>query len=91
LREWTGHNISHFAYPNGAYDEISIAEVAETGYESAVTSDAGMNAVGDNLYSLSRLNLNPDGTVSEILARASGLEDAVSGFLRGLRNGRSHA
>lgn len=82
LEQWTGAEVRHFAYPNGAYDDVSMREVELAGYASAVTSDSGMNEAGDNPYALTRLNLNADGTVAEMLARASGLEDYVAGSLR---------
>ena len=89
LQEWTGSDVRHFAYPNGEYDAQSMREVEAAGYDSAVTSFDGMNSIGCNVFALSRQNLSPNSSVSEMLARASGLEDAVVGAIRALKGQRS--
>lgn len=82
LTRWTGDVVCHFAYPNGAYDEVTVKEVESAGYHSAVTSDSGMNAVGDSPFTLARLSLSPDLSLSEMLGRASGLEDVFTRLVR---------
>ena len=44
----------HFCYPNGDHDRAVAALVGEAGYTSAVTTDNGLNRVGDDLMTLRR-------------------------------------
>ncbi|MEJ2453982.1 MAG: polysaccharide deacetylase family protein [Candidatus Thiodiazotropha sp.] len=44
----------HFCYPNGDWDPRSVRAVRDAGYHTAVTTDEGVNAVGDDLYTLKR-------------------------------------
>lgn len=46
--------IRHFAYPNGRYDDATVAHVRELGFASAVTTDAGSAMVGADLHRLPR-------------------------------------
>lgn len=48
------HPIHHFCYPYGDWNETVRDLVAEAGYETACTTDTGMNDVGDNPYTLKR-------------------------------------
>lgn len=82
LEQWTGQEVCHFAYPNGDYDNRCIAAVKHAGYRSAVTSDHGMNQVGKEIAALDRIDISPDRRPAEMLARASGLEDSLGGFVR---------
>lgn len=47
-------SIRHFCYPYGDWNEAVQRLVVEAGYETACTTDAGINRAGDNLYSLKR-------------------------------------
>jgi len=77
IQKWTGTPCVDFCYPNSNYDDVSIRLVDESGYRSAVTTDFGFNSVGDNLLAIKRLNVSTDVSQSELLARASGLEEAT--------------
>ncbi len=44
----------HFCYPNGDWDQRSVGAVRGAGYQTAVTTDEGWNAVGDDLFTLKR-------------------------------------
>lgn len=44
----------HFCYPNGDHDRAVAALVDKAGYISAVTTDNGLNGVGDDLMTLRR-------------------------------------
>ena len=44
----------HFCYPNGDHDAGVAEQVREAGYTSAVTTDNGLNGVGDDLMTLRR-------------------------------------
>ncbi len=85
LEGWSKKQCEHFAYPSGDYDEASANAVREAGYRSAVTSDLGFNAIGDNAYTLKRLSIAVDWNRVELLARASGLEIALMRFTAGLK------
>lgn len=78
IEEWCGYTCEHFAYPMGDYDDQSAQAVEETGYRSAVTSDHGRNAIGTDVYKIKRLNVSNNSTGPVLLARASGLEDAIA-------------
>lgn len=63
----------HFCYPNGDHDESVATLVDEAGYSSAVTTDNGLNSVGDDLMTLRRYPMpTSSDTFSNLLA--------VSGF-----------
>ena len=76
LEGWTGQPVVHFAYPNGDYDARSMDAVKNAGYESAVTSDPGLNAIGTNSLEILRLSIPSRCHDPAILVRASGLECA---------------
>jgi peptidoglycan/xylan/chitin deacetylase (PgdA/CDA1 family) len=49
-----GWPIEHFCYPYGDWNEMVRDLVAEAGYKTACTTDAGINAPGDSLFTLKR-------------------------------------
>ncbi len=53
----TGEPCLHFCYPNGNWNPQIARAVAQAGYRSAVTTDVGINSVGDDPYSLKRLHM----------------------------------
>jgi peptidoglycan/xylan/chitin deacetylase (PgdA/CDA1 family) len=84
LEDWTGRRVDHFAFPNGEYDDRTRRAVRDAGYLTAATSDPGMNAAGHDSTRISRLSIPVDASPAEILARASGLEMALSAVVRRL-------
>ncbi|TRY30820.1 polysaccharide deacetylase family protein [Aliiglaciecola sp. M165] len=58
LEAWTDKPVKHFAYPNGAYGKDLTDEtvnlVKKAGYETAVVTDWGTCAHGDDLLKLKR-------------------------------------
>ena len=74
LEAWTGRPVLHFAYPNGDFDNRSIQAVRDAGYATAVTSDAGVNRVGQNPLSMPRLDFGYTLDSAEVATRVSGLE-----------------
>jgi len=54
LEEWTGQDVSCFAYPNGNYNEELISIVRDAGFVSAVTTEAGEWTSEDCDYSIPR-------------------------------------
>ena len=73
LEQKLDRSCRHFCYPNGDHDRSVAALVDKAGYISAVTTDNGLNRVGDDLMTLRRYPM-PSGTdaFSNLLA--------VSGF-----------
>jgi peptidoglycan/xylan/chitin deacetylase (PgdA/CDA1 family) len=57
LEDFLGHEIRHLAYPFGAYDE-SVKKIAcLTGYRTGCTTDPYIARIGNDLFSLPRLNM----------------------------------
>ncbi|MBT8080887.1 MAG: polysaccharide deacetylase family protein [Gammaproteobacteria bacterium] len=54
LEQRVGEGCRHFCYPNGNYDADVAGQVRAAGYASAVTTENGLNAVGDDLMTLRR-------------------------------------
>ncbi len=85
IEERTGRVCDHFAYPDGSFDTSTALLVAQAGYRSGLTSDVGMNQVGDDPFRLKRINVPNQGSSAELLARLSGLNDALSAAKRLVR------
>lgn len=64
----------HFCYPNGDHDAAVAEQVREAGYASAVTTENGLNAIGDDLMTLRRFAM-------PVKADAFSNLMAISGFL----------
>lgn len=54
-----------FCFPNGNYDDTSVALLSEEGYSCAFTTRYGWNPVATDLYRLSRVGLHQDVSRSE--------------------------
>tara|TARA_R110001592_G_scaffold297689_2_gene568232 strand:+ start:4536 stop:5573 length:1038 start_codon:yes stop_codon:yes gene_type:complete len=52
-----GISCQYFCYPNGSYSKKSAEKVSQSGYSLAVTTEIGMNAIGDDLMTLKRFNI----------------------------------
>jgi peptidoglycan/xylan/chitin deacetylase (PgdA/CDA1 family) len=57
LEDLFGRKVEHFCYPYGDWNEAVRDLVAEGGYETACTTDAGVNTPGDSRFSLKRLTV----------------------------------
>ena len=55
-----GRPTRHFCYPNGDLNEATLQIVKEAGFETAVTTRAGLNDSHTERYRLMRLGLDPD-------------------------------
>jgi peptidoglycan/xylan/chitin deacetylase (PgdA/CDA1 family) len=58
LETLTGVPVRHFAYPNGDHNEQVVRCVQEAGYATAVTTQAGWNTSGSNVYLLRRFDVH---------------------------------
>jgi peptidoglycan/xylan/chitin deacetylase (PgdA/CDA1 family) len=83
-----GRECRHFCYPNGSVDDKSAEAVRSSGYLSAVTTEEGLNTVGVDLMRLQRINFDVEGSSSELLARVSGLSQAMSKLVVWIRSWR---
>jgi peptidoglycan/xylan/chitin deacetylase (PgdA/CDA1 family) len=55
LEDTFGIAVSQFSYPQGAFDDRILEMVREAGYNTAVTSEFGVNDVGTDAYRLRRI------------------------------------
>ena len=55
LEDTFGVSVSHFSYPQGAFDDRILEMVREAGYNAAVTTQFGVNDVGTDAYRLRRI------------------------------------
>jgi peptidoglycan/xylan/chitin deacetylase (PgdA/CDA1 family) len=55
LEDRLGHEVRHFAYPFGAFDETVRAMAEETGYRSACSTRPGLSAFDDDRLALHRI------------------------------------
>lgn len=62
-----------FCYPYGAWDPLRAAAVREAGFTCALTTDAGRNRPGQDLYSLRRFLIGADDDVARLRASLGGL------------------
>jgi peptidoglycan/xylan/chitin deacetylase (PgdA/CDA1 family) len=63
IEEQVGQNVRHFCYPNGAFsdfDEHSVSLVRSLGFETATTTERGLNFPGSEPLLLRRLGVEPD-------------------------------
>ncbi len=68
----TGKPCSFFSFPNGEYSERDIRICKKAGYKAAVTLDTGFNSRRTDPFKLKRVSVPDNGTVSELLVKASG-------------------
>jgi peptidoglycan/xylan/chitin deacetylase (PgdA/CDA1 family) len=65
--------VDQFCYPNGDYNERVAREVAEAGYNSAVTTVSGLVNAGDEPFTLRRIHTEYD--LPHFLQSTSGFEE----------------
>lgn len=57
LREWTGQEVRHFAYPNGTYDDRVVDMIEGLGFASAASTRAGFWQRGEHPLRIPRLGV----------------------------------
>jgi peptidoglycan/xylan/chitin deacetylase (PgdA/CDA1 family) len=77
VERWTGRPCRAFCYPDGGVSAEAAALVQAAGYESAVTTERGVNRRGDDLMRLRRMDLPAHGSARSLLASISGFTDWV--------------
>jgi peptidoglycan/xylan/chitin deacetylase (PgdA/CDA1 family) len=73
LEEQLDQPCEYLCYPDGSYSHKVPSIAIECGYKAALTTDEGLNYVGDDLMQLRRFHLPHNGTAADGLAVASGL------------------
>lgn len=56
---------TYFAYPFGHYDQRMIHTLKQTGYRMALSTRSGKVRLGDDLFTLKRLGINPGISMDE--------------------------
>lgn len=69
LESWLGAPCEHFCFPEGRFDDVSVAKVEQVGYLSACTDVVGGNKVGCDMYRLKRISFPIGETRAEIKYR----------------------
>ncbi|MBT8080175.1 MAG: polysaccharide deacetylase family protein [Gammaproteobacteria bacterium] len=76
-----------FCYPNGSYTDAVCERTRRAGYRAAVTTEKGLNGIGDDLYRLKRYAMPAKATAFDNLLAISGFSELP--LLRRLAGGRS--
>lgn len=85
IEQALGKKCSNFCYPNGSYNQVVSGYIKEAGFQSALTSDVGLNSVGDDLYTLKRIPFPGRSSVIAILSDVTGLARTLSKIYMDLR------
>lgn len=72
LREWTGREIRHFAYPSGEHDAASVCAVAESGFATAVTTVPGIWTAATPVHRIPRVGVGRYDDMSVFRIAATG-------------------
>jgi len=72
LEDITGVSIRHYSCPGGRWDERVVDIAKQAGYESVATSEIGLNNFGTDAYSLFRIAVTREVTISNFAAICSG-------------------
>ena len=59
LEELLDSPVRHFCYPNGDWDERSLAMVRASGFDTAVTTELGLNRGDSDPFLLRRIGVEP--------------------------------
>ena len=71
--EFSGILCNFFSFPNGEYSERDIRLCKKAGYQAAVTLDTGYNTRRTDPFRLKRISVPDNGSISELLVKASGI------------------
>jgi peptidoglycan/xylan/chitin deacetylase (PgdA/CDA1 family) len=71
--------VHHFAYPSGHYTATTLAQAAQIGYVTAVTTQPGMDERLDQLLILPRVRVNGGAPLADLIA---GLEGRRERYVR---------
>jgi len=69
----TGKPCLSLCYPNGSFNKETVTIAKECGYSCGVTTEEGLNRIGDDAMTLKRMGLGADLSRTDLLASASGV------------------
>lgn len=78
IEEHTGKPCLSLCYPNGSFSEETVNIARECGYLCVVTTEEGLNSLGDDVMKLKRMNLPTDATHTDLLVEMSNLSKGLS-------------
>lgn len=87
LEQKINTNISHFAYPNGDYNEEIVDIVKNAGYLSARTTDAGWTSLKSNPYKLKVIGISDDADIMKLKFQLTGIPLWIQYLKKGSLNG----
>ena len=85
IEDEVGKLCPNFAYPSGSFDDTVAQQTREAGYATAVTTVFGLNAVGDDLFKLTRAIPADHLSDVELEAYVCGLSHDLGKAARSLR------
>lgn len=77
IEQELGVDCTCIAYPSGSFTPETARLAQRTGYQCALTTRAGLNSQGDDVFMLRRFNFPTKGTIDHVLASTSGFEMAL--------------
>jgi len=72
LENALGVTVRHLAYPSGNYNELTMQQVNEIGFTTAVTTQAGLVHRADQLFTLHRVRVNGGANLAGFIAGVTG-------------------
>ena len=72
LERELGRPVRHFAYPSGEYNQTVLDQLAELGFETAVTTHEGLSETSDRLLTLMRVRVNGYTGLADLIAGLKG-------------------
>lgn len=72
LREWTGQDVMHFAWPNGNHSAALREAARSIGFHSAAALDGGLWRAGDDLFALPRIGVGRHDDAARLRLRMMG-------------------
>ncbi len=85
IESWIENRCDHVCYPSGRTNTRTASLANDAGYKCAVTTSEGANRIGDDLHMLRRVNLPPNLSDSEVMARVCGATQTLSRWKQRIR------
>jgi len=73
IEEELGQRVRHFCFPSGQHTPAALDAIGRAGYETAVTTERGMNAAGSSRFLLRRLGVEPSNPIEYFAELLSGV------------------
>lgn len=80
LEDFLGHEVRHLAYPFGAHDDSVKESARRTGYYTACTTEPFIAKIGDDLFSLPRLNMGMEDSLPDFIVKIHTAKTPISEF-----------